>query len=195
MTAPLSEEYLAEVEARAAAATRGPWRRSGYSLAYLDPEDGEEIHLGYFDGPEADVAFMAGARTDVPALVTEVRRLRSVMADVQTRHAPPAARTVPAGVRELVGDLISRSGLGESCWIIPTPTRWALLVPREGGGLPYFIPSRRRQTVDEAVSLGLVRLGDALEPLPAHGAAPTWLVRTVSQPLEGYRISALGGAQ
>jgi hypothetical protein len=113
---------------------------------------------------------------------------------IQQYDAAKAGRAVPAGVRALVADLNSRSGFGESCWIVPTPKRWAVLVPRRGGGLPYFTEGRQRKTVEEAVRLGLIRLGDALEPLPAHSGAPTWLERSVPQPLQGYRITASGGA-
>jgi hypothetical protein len=97
-----------------------------------------------------------------------------------------------AGVRELVADLISHSGFDESCWIVPSPTRWALLLPRADGPL-YFTQSRMPRTVDQAVALGLVRLGE-LGPLPEHSGAPEWLMRRVPQPFEGYRITAVGGA-
>lgn len=107
----------------------------------------------------------------------------------QAAHAVRAARP---GVQELVADIVSRSGLAGSCWIVPSPSRWALLLPREDGSL-YFTASRQRGTVDEAVELGLVSLGE-LEALPEHSGAPQWLARRVPQPFKGHRIAATGGA-
>lgn len=111
----------------------------------------------------------------------------------KAEQAAQAVRAARPGVRELVEDLISHSGFAGSCWIVPSPTRWALLLPREDGPL-YFTQSRQRSTVDEAVALGLVRLGE-LEPLPEHSQAPQWLIRKVPQPFEGRRITATGGAR
>ncbi|MFE9199969.1 hypothetical protein ACFYMH_28510 [Streptomyces albidoflavus] len=77
---PLSPKYLAEIAARAEAATAGPWCT-----------DGAEIYQGdEADGGTADAAFVAHARTDVPALLAEVERLRAELAKV--REAAAAAR-------------------------------------------------------------------------------------------------------
>lgn len=78
--APLTEADLAEMEARASAATPGPWKsfvegRDHTSGSSFIQTDGEDIDL-----PGASVAdqdFIAHARQDVPRLVAEVRRLRS----------------------------------------------------------------------------------------------------------------------
>ena len=87
----LTDEWLAEIEARCNAATPGPW--------ILMPErcgpDGQEVYesqdLGcicsvgdpYPRGqnyPQENMEFIASARTDTPALVAEVRRLRAELA-------------------------------------------------------------------------------------------------------------------
>ena len=72
---------LDAIEARAAKTTPGPWVAESRDL------DGE--HLVVFpDGEDAtvlcerDARFIAAARTDVPALVAEVRRLRTLAEDV-----------------------------------------------------------------------------------------------------------------
>lgn len=85
---------LDTTEARANAATPGPWKEhddpwNGKPLIYSGeewgrtaqsvirsgaPEYGEE--QGY-ECSDADIAFIVAARTDVPALVAEVRRLRA----------------------------------------------------------------------------------------------------------------------
>ena len=79
----MTEEELTAIEARATAATVGPWRHDtdggaigaveagGMALAQVQqrvPRDKARRDL--------DAAFIAAARVDVPALVAEVRRLR-----------------------------------------------------------------------------------------------------------------------
>ena len=74
---------LDPIKARAEAATEGPWapqfwRGQNQNGDYGEPmifyNDGET--LSYLSAPNADVDFIAHARTDVPALVAEVERLR-----------------------------------------------------------------------------------------------------------------------
>ena len=85
----LSDERLAEIRAREQAATRGPWTNpweeepstgkcQGIWGPYVEPVIGVEWH----DGPrlavlEADAAFIAASRQDVPDLLAEVERLRA----------------------------------------------------------------------------------------------------------------------
>ena len=86
MSEPMTPERLAEIEARAEAATEGPWHAWGRGIGF-------ELHLGAaakcgqircedVNGEfretfkRADAAFIAAARTDVPALLAEVRRLQ-----------------------------------------------------------------------------------------------------------------------
>ena len=107
----MTDEELAKIEARANAATAGPWARDMYE----DGEEGEgphgvhpgsrgewvesrdvvsyaasdvgtvEIAAGCYT--DADAAFIAAARADVPALVAEVRRLRSGIESAQGHAA------------------------------------------------------------------------------------------------------------
>ena len=88
MTEPMTPERLAEIEARAEAATEGPWHAWGRGIGF-------ELHLGAaakcgqircedVNGEfretfkRADAAFIAAARTDVPDLLAEVRRLHQI---------------------------------------------------------------------------------------------------------------------
>lgn len=76
----MSEEELAEIEARANAASPGPWltpRQAGdpYRVEVMDHE-GCEVWPWY---EEADMVFAYAARTDVPRLIAEVRRLRALL--------------------------------------------------------------------------------------------------------------------
>ena len=125
MTDPMTPERLAEIEARANAATEGPWswyapepsevyhdladcmcQTSGSEWEFvgltpaghlhlrheehqINGPDGRSITGNYFDEVggilvREDRDFMAAARTDVPALVAEVRRLQAAVANWQS---------------------------------------------------------------------------------------------------------------
>lgn len=95
---PLSDERLAEIRAREAAALTGPWVwDSGMISTYIDNDHEIIMWLDNIPGdPEDDAAaagacgiraeetaeanfkFLASAREDVPALLAEVDRLRDV---------------------------------------------------------------------------------------------------------------------
>jgi hypothetical protein len=92
----LREEQLQEIEARAAAATPGPWRtrdQRGSNLEQVESVSG--WHVGDDFSPQ-DAAFIAAAREAVPALVAEVRLLRAQLA-VRVGDQP--------GAMQLSGDL------------------------------------------------------------------------------------------
>jgi hypothetical protein len=97
MAEPLDEAALREIEARAAAAPPGPWESyvegrdmtSGSSFILVHDAAGEQMDVYLtIDGSEPAPKpyrrwneplqdFIASARTDVPALIAEVRRLRA----------------------------------------------------------------------------------------------------------------------
>jgi hypothetical protein len=86
---PLTEQQLNDIEARINAATPGPWMRKtelASHIVYVDnaaPNDGTSSPLWNAEwATEADGEFTAHARTDVPALLAEVRRLRTESAAV-----------------------------------------------------------------------------------------------------------------
>lgn len=81
----MTEEELTAIEARATAATREPWVVGDAYVPTVSLSVGQVSVYGM--GMEvaecqidADAAFIAAARVDVPALVAEVRRLRSALA-------------------------------------------------------------------------------------------------------------------
>ena len=103
VTDPLPESELSAIAARADAATPGPWfwaDEAMYANAAPTPETRDdagwdwrsgqprqiapirliETDSGYYPPREKDRAFLAAARSDVPALVAEVRRLRALLA-------------------------------------------------------------------------------------------------------------------
>lgn len=84
MSAELSEQQLAEICARAEAATPGPWCTDGAEIytgtEYLPWSSlwiGETCRADDCHGSRDDAAFIAAARTDVPALLAEIERLRA----------------------------------------------------------------------------------------------------------------------
>ena len=89
----MTEEELAQIEARANAASPGPWtsfvegrdHQSGddfIRISELDAEDDMYVsrhgNAGSRPPSTADQDFIAHARQDVPALIAEIRRLREV---------------------------------------------------------------------------------------------------------------------
>lgn len=90
MHEPMSDEDLNAIERRCNAATPGPWRAfiegrdhlGGDSFIMTGPEGerGDDIYLSTYGKAvdDADHDFIAGARQDVPRLLAEVRRLRSL---------------------------------------------------------------------------------------------------------------------
>lgn len=95
---PLTDQQLNDIETRANAATDGPWT---VELEQCDCSDGYCHHGTYVsaiyaadgarrdelgDFTDADWQFTIHARTDVPALVAEVRRLRAELAAVTALH-------------------------------------------------------------------------------------------------------------
>lgn len=72
MDKPLTDERIGEIEARANAATEGEWKTCSGELLWAD----EGCWIGrMFE--DHDRQFVAHARSDIPALLSEVRRLRS----------------------------------------------------------------------------------------------------------------------
>jgi hypothetical protein len=84
MISPISDAELDEIEARALAATAGPWRSmvegrdhtsgSHFIMTGEGESRGDDIEL--LSATVADQDFIASARQDVPKLVAEIRRLR-----------------------------------------------------------------------------------------------------------------------
>jgi hypothetical protein len=68
----MTEDELTAIEARANAATPGPWKDN--RAAGISGDGGEPVI-----GLPCNVDFVINARTDIPALVAEVRRLRGIL--------------------------------------------------------------------------------------------------------------------
>lgn len=78
----IDDDWLVERERLEKAATAGPWRVAHWHPLWVESMGASEVidvaHCPGADGaaPNADATFIADARTAVPALVAEVRRLR-----------------------------------------------------------------------------------------------------------------------
>src|SRR5689334_17072623 len=68
------ETELAGIEARANAATAGPWKTELYDVLYADDEQPGGFNWGGEFGSVEDAEFAAASRTDVPRLVAALRR-------------------------------------------------------------------------------------------------------------------------
>ncbi|MFR9794274.1 hypothetical protein ACL07V_37570 [Streptomyces sp. MB22_4] len=82
---------LDAIEARANAATPGPWTTDGWEIYQGDGNSapdlmkwvGETCRADDYDGSQNDAAFIAHARTDVPAMAAEIRRLRARVTELE----------------------------------------------------------------------------------------------------------------
>jgi hypothetical protein len=96
----MTPERLTEIELRAAAATSGPWQMLSECPPGEHHHDWDEIWVGTSDratiavvgerytAAPAEAEFIAHARTDVPDLVVEVRRLRAERDAALALHQP-----------------------------------------------------------------------------------------------------------
>ena len=96
---------LEAIKARCEAATPGPWAVANIAPGWAEDENDWCVVPGVVEscgsdmcGPvvrSADAAFIASARTDVPALVAEVERLREERDDlIRTLNGIPAGPSV-----------------------------------------------------------------------------------------------------
>ena len=95
----MDQKYIAEIEARCEAATRGPWYEEGWALPN---EDGDYVELT--DDSPADAAFIAHARTDLPVLLVEVEWQDQQIATLKRalELAVEDRTSNPKGIKKLV---------------------------------------------------------------------------------------------
>jgi hypothetical protein len=98
----MTEQDLAAIEARANAATAGPWEATHQYYACWSL-DGPEAN-GPDMMPEGDATFIANARTDVPALVAELKAYRRALLDACGDLAGQAGGTAESWAAKLVAD-------------------------------------------------------------------------------------------
>ncbi|MDX3835660.1 hypothetical protein [Streptomyces europaeiscabiei] len=114
---PPTVERLAEIEARADAATAGPWCTDAWEIYQgVEYVPGISFWIGEtcrgtseLGQDRADAAFVAAARSDVPELVAEVRRMRAERADRQDEVAAAVGYTSGLEWSDLVGIVASNT--------------------------------------------------------------------------------------
>jgi len=113
----MTEQELQAIEQRANGATAGPWKaemgqvlywsprptkakpNAGYTHTLMRAEQTDYASGEFFAVvDDTDATFISHARTDVPALVAEVRRLRGALQNVcvHTGHNPSASKELLA---------------------------------------------------------------------------------------------------
>lgn len=81
----MTNEELDAIEARANAASEGPWTAE-YDGAILPADSHPPVIYSDGDMTDADREFVAAARDDVPKLVAEVRRLRGLFTEADAER-------------------------------------------------------------------------------------------------------------
>lgn len=99
-------ERLKQIEARANAATPGPWKADRYGVGM---QQGNVFYIGDTSAPDNDVAFTSSARRDVPDMAAALRA-------VLERHAciePSLEQEREQGMRDWCGEC-------DTYWPCPT---------------------------------------------------------------------------
>jgi hypothetical protein len=98
VTVPLSAERVAEIAARAEAATPGPWKQIKTTVGWYDRGGYCGIaDVVTWEGPQHDAAFIAHAREDVPALLAELERVTDALGEIANQRPDgTASRAVQA---------------------------------------------------------------------------------------------------
>jgi hypothetical protein len=101
----ISDAELNQIEERARAATEGPWEvftiasSAGESSRIFSDALGPAADIAHipmpWNGDGSNAAFIAAARTDVPALVAALREARGVVREV-VENAEPVVRVLDA---------------------------------------------------------------------------------------------------
>jgi hypothetical protein len=82
----ITDEELKQIELRCSNAQQGPWKAfiegrdhesgSDFIMTGVDDQRGEDIEM--IGATDADYDFIANAKQDIPRLIEEVRRLKSI---------------------------------------------------------------------------------------------------------------------
>ncbi|MBG6085835.1 hypothetical protein [Zhihengliuella flava] len=123
-----AHDYLTEVEARADAATNGPWQAittgprkgdhwhvtdSGQSIALIHASDGEDE-----DTRQCDADFIAAARSDLPRMTAALRAVLDLLEPVKITGEMQSyeihqAEGYNEALRDLADTITEKLGVGE----------------------------------------------------------------------------------
>jgi hypothetical protein len=138
--APLTDEQLADIAARHRAATPGPWHANTPVGVVADNTGHVLAVFGGCEQDERDAAFTAHARTDVEALLDEVRRQRDRIAELER----PAVEARRDEIRQSYTDLIAAAEEASDyegafvvrCRLREREEQWATEDASEAAGAP-----------------------------------------------------------
>lgn len=100
------------IKAREAAATKGPWWQGPHYRCDVDSPVGNVRSFAVFtEQAERDAEFIAHARTDIPALLAEINRLRALVRSSQ----PDTPTEVQIEMRHPF-EISGRLGIGAEVW-------------------------------------------------------------------------------
>lgn len=107
---PLTEQQLADIRARADAATPGPWCTDAWEIYQgTEYQPGLSMWIGETcrgtTSPEqdrADATFVAHAREDVPALLAEIQRLTDRVAELERPAVEAHRNEIRSSFTELI---------------------------------------------------------------------------------------------
>ncbi|MDH6116865.1 hypothetical protein ABH930_000284 [Kitasatospora sp. GAS204A] len=207
-TAPLSDEQYAAIRAREAAATKGPWWADSHEI-YSGPHDipglgewvAETCVADELERSEANAHFVASARTDVPALLAEVDRLRAERDQARARlatveAAEGAARAAMEAIL-LVPDRDPDAADSSPEWHARIGYNDALSDVRDAIGTTAFEPRPTRDQVLAEAADHLDRIADETEAqVAAHyghsgiGPGSADMVRECARTLRGLAADA-----
>jgi len=106
----LSERELVEIEARAKAATAGPWIRTGYAVRRTGTRGVKSV-IATVDGPSPayihNSDFIVNARQDIPRLISTIRE-RDRLIDVMSQDASPAVDRAVSAERAAILRLVEQ---------------------------------------------------------------------------------------
>jgi len=98
----MTKQELDKIRARCEAATEGPWHTMvSLTHSHIHCEDEHNNYIGLADGmmrAEPNGVFIAHARTDVPALLDEVKRLRSELEKIEDVGRTRSGRTAESQI-------------------------------------------------------------------------------------------------
>ncbi|MDX2513905.1 hypothetical protein PV355_01820 [Streptomyces stelliscabiei] len=140
---PLSAERLAGIEARADAATAGPWCTDAWEI-YQGTEyvPGISFWIGEtcrgtseLGQDRADAAFVAAARSDVPVLVAEVRRQAARIAELEAERLRVRTEAIAD-----VGGFLEEVGEKGAAYLVRTVDILAARDPEPDAVTKVFVP-------------------------------------------------------
>lgn len=159
----MNREQREEIRARAEAATPGPWKARGAypHLAIQDEEKLFTVSTNMAARPAADAAFIAHARTDVPALLDEIDRLNIALGACQTalnHHLEVCSSDVLGSASALRAGVAVGTDVVELVYGVHVTARDRYETRTDGTSFSRFLQQVVLDELPPAQTVGLLRL-------------------------------------